>query len=209
MMSAPIATSAAGQAADPGEKIGTEWVLRALARPIPMRTNFAEVRDSPLLKSPMKITGEYQRPDEETVVRAVRSPYVETTTVKGNDAVIEREGKAGRKVSFKRAPEVISLHSTFRAILASDQTALEKMYAIETDGTRRKWKMSLTPKQAEISAKVKDMTLYGRGSELRCIETQMKRNKEVQRTLLASAAREAGNAAKSEEYKALCHGDAI
>src|SRR3546814_5464764 len=61
--------------------IDSDWVLKILARPAPMRTNFVELRASRLLKEPLRLSGEYQRPDEDTLVRQVRVPYVETTTI--------------------------------------------------------------------------------------------------------------------------------
>ena len=59
----------------------SDWILKALARPAPMRTDFVEVRDSPLLKAPLRLSGEYRRPREDTLVREVRAPYRETTTI--------------------------------------------------------------------------------------------------------------------------------
>ena len=34
------------------------WILRTLARPAPMRTEFMELRGSPLLKAPLRLQGE-------------------------------------------------------------------------------------------------------------------------------------------------------
>src|SRR3546814_4335920 len=81
ILAAAATASAAPQAADPGASIDSDWVLKILARPAPMRTNFVELRASRLLKEPLRLSGEYQRPDEDTLVRQVRVPYVETTTI--------------------------------------------------------------------------------------------------------------------------------
>ena len=48
------------------------------------------------------------------------------------------------------------------------------------------------------------ITLYGRGSELHCIETRAQRGSEVQRTLLASAARSVGAGTTAAQLDALC-----
>src|SRR3546814_863522 len=81
ILAAAATASAAPQAADPGASIDSDWVLKILARSAPMRTNFVELRASRLLKEPLRLSGEYQRPDEDTLVRQVRVPYVETTTI--------------------------------------------------------------------------------------------------------------------------------
>src|SRR3546814_1783617 len=63
ILAAAATASAAPQAADPGASIDSDWVLKILARPAPMRTNFVELRASRLLKEPLRLSGEYQRPD--------------------------------------------------------------------------------------------------------------------------------------------------
>ena len=82
------------------------WILQALARPAPVRTAFVELRGSPLLKAPLRIEGEYQRPDNDSLVREVRSPYAETTTLRNGEAIIARTGKTPRKFSLTRVPEL-------------------------------------------------------------------------------------------------------
>ena len=62
------------------------------------------------------------------------------------------------------------------------------------------------PKDAQLAAKVRDIVLRGRGAELRCIETRPAKG-ELQRTLLAGAARAAGNAADGAALAALCGGE--
>lgn len=196
------------QAADPGDAVDSDWVLRTLARPAPMRANFVEFRDSPLLKAPLRISGEYQRPDEATLVREVRTPYTETTTIRGGEASIARPGRTPRKFALSRVPELAGLQASFGALLSGDRDMLGKFYGIETSGTRHHWTMTLQPRHAPLSARVRNITLYGRGIELRCIETLPVRGKEVQRTLLASAAREAGDVVSAEALTALCRGSA-
>src|SRR3546814_348246 len=75
-----------------------------------MRTNFVELRASRLLKEPLRLSGEYQRPDEDTLVRQVRVPYVETTTITtdatgAGHATVAREGKSPRSFALSRSEE--------------------------------------------------------------------------------------------------------
>ena len=57
-----------------------------------------------------------------------------------------------------------------------------------------------------MAAQVRAIALYGRGAELRCIETRAVEG-EPQRTLLAGAARDAQSARTAQALAALCHGD--
>lgn len=174
-----------------------------------MRTGFVELRDSKLLKAPLRISGEYLRPDDATLVRSVRAPYVETTTItsgKGGagTVTIARAGHAPRTFSLSRVPELTGLQTSFGALLSGDRALLEQHYRLASAGSREHWMLTLTPKDAQFATKVRAITLYGRGAELRCIETQPARGTEIQRTLLAGAARDAAQAGSGAALTTLC-----
>ncbi len=170
-----------------------------------MRTSFVEVRSSRLLKNPLRLSGEYRRPDARTLVREVRAPYIETTTIRGDQAAIARPGKPVREFAISRAPQLAGMQAGFGALLSGDAKAISRDFSLGPRGTRQAWQMVMTPKQAALKQHVRDITLYGRGSELHCIETRAVRGSEVQRTLLASAARAVTAGIKSEQLEALCH----
>ena len=196
------ASAALAQSVDSG------WILQALARPAPMRTDFVEVRDSPLLKNPLRLSGEYRRPREDTLVREVRAPYRETTTIVSSksgagEASIARDGKPPRTFSLSRAPELASLQTSFGALLAGDRAGIERVYRIGAQGDRTRWTLTLTPKDKALAARVRDIVLYGQGAELRCIETRPVKGA-LQRTLLASAALAVSAGTDAKTMQALC-----
>lgn len=193
-------------AAEPA--LDSAWIVSKLARPAPMRTDFVELRDSPLLKAPLRLSGEYRRPQDDTLVREVRSPYAETTTIvtgaKGGTATIARKGRSPRTFSLSRVPEMAALQASFGALLSGDGDLLRRHYSLQAHGTRQQWLLILTPTDKGLAGKVRDITLYGRGAELRCIETRTVREGDVQRTLLASAARAAHGVESPKRLAALC-----
>lgn len=194
--------SAAAQTADSG------WILKALARPAPMRTAFVEVRDSPLLKQSLRLSGEYRRPREDTLVREVRVPYAETTTILSSksgagEVTIARTGKPPRTFSLSRAPELASLQNSFGALLAGDRVRIERTYTLAAQGDRTRWTLTLAPKDKALAARVRDIVLYGQGAELRCIETRPVKGA-LQRTLLASAALAVTTATDAATIQMLC-----
>lgn len=172
-----------------------------------MRTAFVELRESRLLKSPLHLRGEYRRPAGDVLVREVRSPYAETTTIEAGEAVIERAGKAPRRFPLSRAPELDGLQASFGALLSGDRQALEQHYRVAAEGTRQRWVLTLDPRQAGEAAPAHAVTLYGRGAELRCIETRGAEAGAPQRTLLAGAAADAAQMTDPAALAALCHGD--
>lgn len=185
-------------------RVDAEWILQKLARPAPMRTAFVELRGSPMLKAPLRVEGEYRRPDNNTLVREVRSPYAEVTTLRNGQATLARAGKAPRTFALSRVPELAGLQASFGALLAGDRALLEQHYRLSTQGTRQQWTLSLVPLDAQMQRSVRDITLYGRGAELRCIETRPLKG-EMQRTLMAGAASQAGKATTAAALAALCH----
>jgi hypothetical protein len=205
--SATVCAAPERAAAEPAA-VDAGWILSRLARTAPMRTGFVELRDSKLLKAPLRISGEYSRPDEATLVREVRVPYAETTTIvsgkAGGEVTIARAGHAPRRFALSRVPELGGLQSSFGALLSGDRTLLEQHYRLASAGSRERWTLTLTPKDAQFAAKVRAITLYGRGAELRCIETAPAQGSEVQRTLLAGAAHEAAEVVAGPALAALC-----
>lgn len=190
----------------PQAAVDPAWILAKIARPAPSRTGFVELRDSKLLKAPLRIAGEYRHPDAATLVREVRIPYAETTTIRAGEAVITRTGKAPRRVSLARVPELAALQASFGALLAGDRPQLERHYTLRSEGSRQHWRLALTPREAALARRVRGIVLHGRGAELRCIETLPAQGGDVQRTLLAGAARDAAQAADPAALAALCSG---
>ncbi|WP_126968685.1 LolA-related protein [Xanthomonas arboricola] len=197
--------SAAPLCAAPPETLDVGQVLQRLARPAPVSTEFVELRGSALLKTPLRVQGHYRRPDAQTLVREVSAPYRETTTLQGDEGVLEREGKSPRRFSLSRVPELAGLKSGFGALLAGDRALLEQHYRISGQGQPHAWQLTLQPKDAAVAKQVRELRLYGRNDELRCIESQPAKG-DVQRTLLAGAAREAASVTDAAALTTLCHG---
>ena len=185
----------------------SDAILRALARPAPAATAFVELRDSPMLKAPLRLAGEYRRPDADTLVREVRTPYAETTTIRAGEATIARAGKPERRFALSRAPELAALQTSFGALLSGDTAALRAHYTLDAQGTRERWTLRLAPRDPKLAARLQAIVLHGRGDELRCIESTPAKG-DAQRTLMASAAEAATRAGDSADIAALCRGDA-
>lgn len=203
LLTLALVASAVSAAAPGAPGVDSDWILKALARPAPMRTAFVEVRASALLKDPLRLSGEYRRPDNDTLVREVRAPYRETTTIRAGQATIARDNKTPRTFSLSRVPELASLQSSFGALLTGDRAQLERTYTLTAQGTRERWSLTLAPKDKALAARVRDINLYGQGVELRCIETRPAKG-DAQRTLLASAALAVTPSTDAKTMETLC-----
>ena len=194
--------------AAPEAAVDAGWILARIARPVGSHTPFVEVRGSKLLKAPLRLSGEYRRPDAATLVREVRSPYVETTTLHAGEAVIERAGQAPRRFALSRVPELAGVQASFGALLAGDRERLERHFRVAGGGARDDWTLTLVPRDPTLAQRLREVVLHGRGAELRCIETRPAGDGAVQRTLLAGAATRAATTTDAAALAALCSGDA-
>ena len=188
--------------------VDTAWILARIARPAPSRTPFVELRGSPLLKQPLRVEGVYRRPDAGTLVREVRAPYTERTTIRAGEVAIERAGKSTRRFPLSRAPELEGLQSSFAALLSGDAERLQRRFEVRREGRRDGWRLHLAPRDPALAARLRGLVLHGRGAELRCIETRPTGDGAIQRTLLAGAAQAAGAQADATALAAICRGDA-
>ncbi|AKC88313.1 fatty acyl CoA synthetase [Pseudoxanthomonas suwonensis] len=184
-----------------------DWILQAVARPAPSRTVFVELRDSPMLKQPLRLQGEYRRESDGRLVRQVHAPYAETTTLADGEAVVERAGRAPRRIALAQAPELAAIQAGFGALLAGDRELLRKTYDVQAGGAREQWTLRLVPRDPRLAAALARIDLYGRGAELRCVESHPAKGA-PQRTLMAGAAAAADGVADAAALAALCHGDA-
>lgn len=158
-----------------------------------------------MLKAPLRLSGEYRRPDADTLVREVRAPYAETTTIRAGEASIARAGKPVRRFALARAPELAALQGSFGALLAGDVQALRAHYTLDMQGDRGQWSLRLVPRDATLAARLRAIVLHGRDDELRCIESTPVKG-EAQRTLLAGAAVSAVREGEAADLATLCRG---
>lgn len=187
-----------------GRGVDADWILHRLTRPPPQSTPFVELRLSATLRRPLVVSGEYRRPDGDTLVREVRAPYEEVTTIRDGQAVVARSGRAPRTASLDRVPELAALHGSFGALLSGDRKQLESLYAVQADGVPADWTLTLTPRDARTAGRILAVVLRGRDDELRCIETRPARG-ESQPTLLGGAATDVGGLASLDDALRLCH----
>jgi hypothetical protein len=204
-LTALLCAAALPCAAETAAPIGADWILQAVARPAPSRTVFVELRESSMLKQPLRLQGEYRRETDGRLVRQVTAPYAETTTLSAGEALVERAGRAPRRISLQQVPELAAVQAGFGALLAGDRALLQQTYSVQAQGTREDWKLQLLPRDPRLAASLKRIDLYGRGAELRCVESHPAKG-QPQRTLMAGAAADADGISDASALAGLCRG---
>jgi len=105
-------------------------------------------------------------------VREVRAPYAETTTIRNGEATIAREGRAPRRFSLARVPELAALQGGFGALLSGDRAAIQSQYTLEAVGAPGSWMLVMRPRDPRAASRLESIVLRGRDDELHCIESR-------------------------------------
>jgi hypothetical protein len=145
-----------------------EALLASLARPAPDTTGFVEVRHSALLVAPMVIAGQLEHRADGALVRRVESPFRETTELRGENVVVEREGNRPRRFSLDRAPELRGMLASFGALLSGDAATLRRHFAVVVHGEPERWQIELTPRDDRLRARLASIVVDGTADRPSC-----------------------------------------
>lgn len=152
-------------AADPG----TDALLARLVRPPPDATPFVEVRYSALLTDPLVVAGELEHRVDGGLVRQVQEPYLETTTLLGENVTVERDGKRPRQFSLDRAPELRGMLNGFGAMLKGDRAMLEQFFEIASNESDGVWRIDLVPRSDKLRARLARIRVDGQEDRANCM----------------------------------------
>ena len=131
------------------------------------RARFVETRESALLKAPLVLQGtlSYRRPDR--VEKHVLSPHDERITVEGGQLTLENRAQNRRKtMSVNGAPGLAALVESIRATRAGDLPALRRHYALQVEGSRGDWTLTLKPLDSRVGDYVSSVVLSGSESRI-------------------------------------------
>jgi len=143
-------------------------LLAGLTRPPPAATAFVELRYSRLLAEPLRVSGELAYRDDGTLVRRVTNPFRETTTIRKDQVVVEREGQKPRRFGLSRAPELRGVLASFGALLAGDRATLERHFTPALTRTGAQWTLVLVPRDARSRKRIVNVTINGSADRARC-----------------------------------------
>ena len=151
------------------------------------------------------LEGTLARPGAGVLVREVATPYRETTTIRGEEVTLAREGERTRTFSLRRAPELGGLLASFQALVEADRGLLERHYALALDGDAAGFALVLTPRERRLARRVARVTLLGAGAALRCLHLEQADGGEAW-MWVGDAAAAAAAAAPGEPRRAACGG---
>lgn len=143
-------------------------MLAQLARPAPDATTFVEVRYSALLTKPLVASGQLELREDGALVRRVTEPYRETTALRGEQVLVEREGAKARSFSLDRAPELRGMLASFGSLLRGDRASLERYFEVSVLGTEARWRIDLVPRDPKLARRLAIIRVDGAGDRPHC-----------------------------------------
>ena len=126
------------------------------------------MRYSALVAAPLVASGELEHREDGALVRRVTSPYRETTILRGENVVLEREGSRPRSFSLDRAPELRGMLASFGALLTGDRTMLDRYFSRTTRGNDAGWRIELRPVDAALLKRLALVQVDGAQDRARC-----------------------------------------
>lgn len=179
------AVSGAVSAAAAGGDLDT--VMSLLAQRRHGRVEFVEQKFLAILDHPVESSGEllYDAPDR--LEKRTLMPRAETLVLAGSVLTTERGGHA-RVLDLHRYPQIQPFVESIRATLAGDRAALERVFHVEFTGGVRRWVLTLTPLDRQLSRTVKQVQIDGSQDQLLKVEIRQPDGDRSLMTLRAPAA---------------------
>jgi hypothetical protein len=143
-------------------------LIARLRRPVPASTAYTEVRFVHQLTRPLVLRGELEYGGAGHLGKRVDAPYRESTTISGDSVTVTRADRTPKHFDLERAPELKALMGGFSALLGGDAVALSTLYTFSLADDADRWTLTLTPRDAVLSAHLREFVIDGAGSEPRC-----------------------------------------
>lgn len=155
-------TRALSDGGHPGESWTVEQLVASVRNSRGSTRSFEEAIYSSLLDKPLIVRGVLRFTPPLRLEKDVQEPYRERYLVEGDRVTFESERRHVTKtISLDDYPGLRGFVDAFRATLAGDVTRLTQAYDTALDGTRRKWTLSLRPRDKTGKSMVKSIELSG------------------------------------------------
>lgn len=162
-----LAGAAAANAAD--FDIGRLMDLLKSQRP--GKATFHETKHIAILERPVESTGELLFTPPDRLEKRSSGLNAERMVVDRETLSIERGGRK-QTLSLREHPQVAVFIESIRGTLAGDRTSLEKTYTLALEGDARRWRLVLTPRDAQHARIVSRVGITGTQGQVRRIEIE-------------------------------------
>jgi hypothetical protein len=144
-------------------------LMSALARHGSGQATFSETKTMAVLDIPITSSGELRYLAPDFLEMRTLHPKPQTLTLRANQLSIESDG-ARRQIDLGNYPYVAILIGSIRSTLNGDSQALKRDFRLKFDGDAAKWRLTLTPLDSKMRARVREIRISGRRDQVRRID---------------------------------------
>jgi Outer membrane lipoprotein carrier protein LolA-like len=142
-----------------------EQLMRSLAVTKSGRVTFIETKHIAMLDRPLVSTGILVFVAPDRLEKWTIKPEPESLRVDGDVLVIERK-KQTYTLQLQDYPELAGLVDSMRGTLVGDRDALERLYNLKLEGSRKLWTLDLIPKEPKIAATIQMIKITGNNGDV-------------------------------------------
>jgi len=157
---------------DDARALELQEVLRSTAVEPPARVRFREERHNPLLENPLILTGylEYLGPAQ--MRKVIETPFKEAFLIDSAHIEVEREGQVQR-IPLRQARSLQSMLAGIEAVLAGNESRIERDFRYELGGEKEAWSMRLEPLSRRAARNLSSILVHGNASNVQTIRINL------------------------------------
>ena len=133
------------------------------------RARFVEKQYLGLLDKPLVASGEMLYTPPDRLEKRTLLPKPESMVLDKDTLTMERD-KRRMSINVSSRPEAQAFVESIRSTLSGNRQALEAHYALELQGERTGWTLTLLPTEPEIAALLQKVTVSGNHEQVKRIE---------------------------------------
>lgn len=138
-------------------------LLRALAQNPTRIVHFKETNHLRSLRAAVHFRGTLAFIPPDTLLMKQNAPHPGQYKIVGNQLYV---GARRRSVPVDRVPAIEAMVSGFEGLLSGNRALLMHDYRILISGSRRRWRLTLTPRLRSLQGVVKDVVVRGQGGDM-------------------------------------------
>jgi outer membrane lipoprotein-sorting protein len=135
------------------------------------KATFHETKHIAILERPVESTGELLFTPPDRLEKRSTGLNAERMVVDRETLSIERGGRK-QTLALRDHPQVAVFIESIRGTLAGDRNSLEKTYNLALDGDAQRWRLVLTPRDAQLARIVSRIVIAGTQAQVRRIEIE-------------------------------------
>jgi outer membrane lipoprotein-sorting protein len=135
------------------------------------KATFHETRHMAILERPVETTGELVFTPPDKLEKRSTGLNAERMVVDRETLSIER-GARKQVLALRDHPQVAVFIESIRGTLAGDRGSLEKTYNLALEGDPQRWRLVLTPRDAQLARIVARIAIAGSQAQVRRIEIE-------------------------------------